>query len=332
MHNILVTGGAGYIGSHACKALSKAGYTPIAYDNLSFGHEWAAQWGPLERGDILDRGRLDEVFQQYAPLAVMHFAAFAYVGESVTNPGKYYRNNVAGSLTLLETMRDHGVGTLIFSSTCATYGVPDTVPIREDAPQRPINPYGASKLMVERMIQDFAAAHALNFAMLRYFNASGADPDNQIGEDHDPETHLIPLALDAASGRRPNLTLFGSDYDTPDGTCIRDYIHVTDLAAAHIGALDALTNGNRSFGAYNLGNGRGASVREVIETVERVTGLPIPLVHGARRPGDPVALITDAGKVRAELGWIPTITDLDRIIATAWAWHQRQWPSTVLRA
>jgi UDP-arabinose 4-epimerase len=248
------------------------------------------------------------------------------VGESVVDPGKYYRNNVAGSLTLLEAMRDRNVDTIIFSSTCATYGIPESVPIREDASQRPINPYGASKLMVERLMQDFAAAHPLKFALLRYFNASGADPENQIGEDHDPETHLIPLALDAAAGRRANLTIFGSDYDTPDGTCIRDYIHVTDLAAAHICALEALTKGGRPSGAYNLGNGLGASVNEVIETTQRVTGLPVPIVRGARRPGDPAALITDSTKARDELGWVPVITDLNEIIATAWAWHQRRAP------
>ena len=326
MQNILVTGGAGYIGSHACKALSKAGYRPIAYDNLSFGHEWAAKWGPLERGDILDRSRLDEVLKQYDPIAVLHFAAFTYVGESVADPGKYYRNNVAGSLTLLEAMRDRNIDTIVFSSTAATYGIPDAAPIREDAPQRPINPYGASKLMAERMIQDFAVAHKLKFAMLRYFNASGADPDNQVGEDHTPETHLIPLALDAAAGRRPSLTVFGSDYDTPDGTCIRDYIHVTDLAAAHICALEAL-KGDRPSAAYNLGNGLGASVQEVIDTAQRVTGLPIPVVRGERRPGDPATLITDSSKAQQELGWVPAITDLGQIIATAWAWHQRQWPS-----
>ena len=325
MANILVTGGAGYVGSHACKALSKAGYTPITYDNLCFGHEWAVKWGPLERGDILDRPRLDEVFKRYQPEAVMHFAAFAYVGESVTNPGKYYRNNVIGSLTLLEAMRDHVVDTIVASSTCATYGVPDAVPIREDAPQRPINPYGASKLMVERMIQDFAAAHRFKFSLLRYFNASGADPDNQIGEDHDPETHLIPLVLDAASGRRPNITVFGSDYDTPDGTCIRDYIHVTDLASAHICALEALKQGSRS-GAYNLGNGLGCSVNEVIEVVQRVTGLTVPMLQGPRRAGDPATLITDASKARDELAWRPAIPDLASIIGTACAWHQRQWP------
>jgi UDP-arabinose 4-epimerase len=326
MQNILVTGGAGYIGSHACKALAKAGYRPIAYDNLSYGHAWATKWGPLERGDILDRSRLDEVLKQYNPIAVMHFAAFTYVGESVADPGKYYRNNVAGSLTLLEAMRDSKIDSIVFSSTAATYGIPESAPIREDAPQRPINPYGASKLMVERMIQDFAAAHKLKFVMLRYFNASGADPDNQIGEDHTPETHLIPLALDAATGRRPNLTVFGSDYDTPDGTCVRDYIHVTDLAAAHICALEAL-KGGRPSAAYNLGNGLGASVQQVIDTAERVTGLTIPVVRGERRPGDPATLITDSSKAQQELGWVPAITDLGQIIATAWAWHQRQWPS-----
>jgi UDP-arabinose 4-epimerase len=326
MRHILVTGGAGYIGSHACKALAAAGYTPVAYDNLCFGHAWAVQWGPLERGDILDRARLDEVIRRYRPEAVMHFAAFTYVGESVADPGKYYRNNVIGSLTLLEAMRDHGIARLVFSSTAAVYGIPDAGPIREDAPQQPINPYGASKLMAERMIGDFAAAHGLRFALLRYFNASGADPDNQIGEDHDPETHLIPLVLDAISGRRSGITVFGSDYATPDGTCIRDYIHVSDLAAAHIRALELLRRGAPS-GAYNLGNGQGASVRQVIDAAERVTGRKAPVVEGQRRPGDPAVLITDARKARDELGWTPAIADLERIIATAWAWHQRQWPS-----
>ena len=325
MRNILVTGGAGYIGSHACKALSKAGYTPVTYDNLCFGHDWAVKWGPLERGDILDRARLDEVLKQYQPEAVMHFAAFAYVGESVTNPGKYYRNNVVGSLTLLEAMRDNGVETIVFSSTCATYGVPDLIPIREDAPQHPINPYGASKLMVERMIQDFSAGHGLKFSSLRYFNASGADPDNQIGEDHEPETHLIPLVLDAASGRRASITVFGSDYETQDGSCVRDYIHVSDLASAHVCALEALKRGVPS-GAYNLGNGLGSSVKEVIETVQHITGLSVSVLQGPRRAGDPAVLVTDASKARDELGWVPKMADLAEIIGTAWAWHQRQWP------
>ena len=279
--SVLVTGGAGYIGSHACKALARAGYLPIVYDNLSYGHEWAVKWGPFQRGDILDRTRLDEVLAKYRPDAVMHFAAFAYVGESVTDPGKYYRNNVAGSLALLEAMRDFGIPRIVFSSSCATYGLPDRFPISEDAPQRPINPYGASKLMVERMLADFESAHGLVWTALRYFNAAGADADCEIGEEHDPETHLIPLVLDAASGRRPHVTIFGTDYDTPDGTCIRDYIHVTDLAEAHVLALQASEGGTSA--AYNLGNGRGFSVREVINSVERVTGLNVP-IHIGRAP------------------------------------------------
>ncbi|MGE3914226.1 MAG: UDP-glucose 4-epimerase GalE [Hyphomicrobiaceae bacterium] len=319
---ILVTGGAGYIGSHACKALARAGYLPVTYDSLVYGHDWAVKWGPFERGDILDRGRLDEVIAAYKPAAIMHFAAFAYVGESVSDPGKYYRNNVVGSLNLLETARDHGIEQFIFSSTCATYGIPDRLPITEDTPQRPINPYGASKLMVERMLADFGAAHDLRSIVLRYFNAAGADPDNEIGEDHAPETHLVPLVLDAASGRRPHITVFGTDYNTPDGTCIRDYIHVTDLANAHVKALLALESGHRSD-VYNLGNERGFSVLEVISGVEKATGLKVPVQRGARRAGDPAALISDAAKARDGLGWQPHITGLDEIVRTAWGWHQK---------
>jgi UDP-arabinose 4-epimerase len=319
---VLVTGGAGYIGSHACKALSKAGYLPVTYDSLVFGHDWAVRWGPLERGDILDRSRLDEVIQRHRPEAVMHFAAFAYVGESVTDPGKYYRNNVSGALTLIEAARDHGIGRFVFSSTCATYGMPDRLPISEEMPQHPVNPYGASKLMVERMLTDFDAAHALKSIALRYFNAAGADPDNEIGEDHNPETHLIPLVLDAAAGRKEAITVFGSNYDTPDGTCIRDYIHVTDLADAHVRALKALEEGAPS-GAYNLGLGRGFSVREVIATAEEVTGLKVPAVPGGRRPGDPAQLVSDARKAREKLVWEPQITELSEVLRTAWAWHQR---------
>lgn len=251
--NVLVTGGAGYIGSHACKALSQKGYTPITYDNLVHGHRWAVRWGPLEVGDINDRARLNAVIQQYRPEAIMHFAAYAYVGESVLDPGKYYRNNVAGSLTLLEAARDHGIDKFIFSSSCATYGTPEQIPIPEAHPQHPINPYGASKLMIERMLADFGSAHGLRSISLRYFNAAGADPDAKIGECHDPETHLIPLILDVAAGKRPVLTIFGEDYDTPDGTCIRDYIHVTDLADAHLLALQLLDRGEEST-VFNLGN------------------------------------------------------------------------------
>jgi UDP-arabinose 4-epimerase len=320
---VLVTGGAGYIGSHACKALARAGYLPVTYDNLVYGHERAVKWGPLERGDILDRARLDQVIALYKPRAVMHFAAFAYVGESMSDPGKYYRNNVAGALTLLEAVRDGGVGRFVFSSTCATYGIPDQLPIREETPQIPINPYGASKLFVERMLADFNKAHALRSIALRYFNAAGADPDNEIGEDHDPETHLIPLVLDAASGRRPNVAIFGTDYETPDGSCVRDYIHVTDLADAHVKALQVLDSG-ASTGVYNLGNGHGFSVREVIDAVERITGLEVPMVLGDRRAGDPAALVSDALKASEYLGWRPRITELEEIVRTAWAWHQRR--------
>ncbi len=320
---VLVTGGAGYVGSHACKALAEAGYSPVTYDSLVYGHEWAVKWGPLERGDILDRARLDEVIARYRPCAIMHFAAFAYVDESVTNPGKYYRNNVAGSLSLLEAARDCGIDKLVFSSTCATYGIPERLPIGEETPQSPINPYGATKLMVERMMTDFGAAHGLRSIALRYFNAAGADPDGQTGEEHDPETHLIPLVLDAASGRRPHVTVFGTDYDTPDGTCIRDYIHVSDLADAHVKALEALQGSASSSAAYNLGNGLGFSVREVIRAVEEVSGVAVRVIEATRRAGDPPALISNAAKARSELGWRPRFPDIDAIVGTAWAWHQK---------
>jgi UDP-arabinose 4-epimerase len=302
--------------------LAQAGYLPITYDSLITGHAWAVKWGPLERGDILDRARLDGVITAHRPSAIMHFAAFAYVGESVTDPGKHYRNNVVGALTLLEAARDNGIDQFIFSSTCATYGTPDQLPIREDTPQRPINPYGASKLMVERMLTDFGSAHGLRSIALRYFNAAGADPDNSVGEAHDPETHLIPLVLDAASGRRANITVFGSDYDTPDGTCVRDYIHVADLADAHVKALQALDEGHPSD-VFNLGNGQGFSVLEVIKAAERVTGLGVPVHLGPRRAGDPASLVSDASKARTRLGWQPQVQSLEAIIGTAWRWHQK---------
>jgi UDP-arabinose 4-epimerase len=319
---VLVTGGAGYIGSHACKALARAGYQPIACDNLVYGHPWAVQWGPLEQGDLADRPWLDSLIERYRPVAVMHFAAYAYVGESVENPGKYYRNNVAGSLTLLEAMRDHGIDNLIFSSTCATYGVPVVVPIPETHAQAPINPYGASKLMIEQMLRDFDAAHGLRSVSLRYFNAAGADPDGDIGEAHDPETHLIPLVLDAAAGVRPEIVVYGDDYDTPDGTCIRDYIHVTDLAQAHVLALQALAEG-RPTTAYNVGNGRGFSVKEVIDSARAVTGQDIPVRIGPRRPGDPPRLVGDAARIQNELGWRPEHAGLGEMIGTAWRWQQK---------
>jgi UDP-arabinose 4-epimerase len=317
---VLVTGGAGYIGSHACKALANAGYTPIAYDNLIYGHEWAVKWGPFEQGNILDRKRLDEVIEQYQPVAIMHFAAYAYVGESVGQPGKYYRNNVVGSLTLLEVMRDHQIPNIIFSSSCATYGEPEQIPIPEDHKQSPINPYGHSKLMIEQMLSDFDIAHNLKSVALRYFNAAGADPDGETGEDHDPETHLIPLVFDAAAGKRPSIAVFGDDYDTPDGTCIRDYIHVTDLADAHVSALKYLEQDGETT-QYNLGNGTGFSVKDVIDTAKQVTGKDIPVDIGKRRAGDPPRLVGDAARIRKELNWSPEYADLDTIIETAWKWH-----------
>jgi UDP-arabinose 4-epimerase len=318
---VLVTGGAGYIGSHTCKALARAGYRPITLDNLVYGHEWAVRWGPLEIGDISDRACLDTVIERHRLEAVIHFAAYAYVGESVRDPGRYYRNNIAGTLTLLEAMRDHAIPHIVFSSTCATYGVPDRTPITEDHPQRPINPYGASKLMVERMLADFEQAHGLGWIALRYFNAAGADPEGDIGEDHDPETHLIPLALQAAAGRGPQLQVFGDDYPTPDGSCIRDYIHVADLAEAHVMSLVHLRAGEAS-GAFNLGTGQGASVLEVIAVVERVTGRPVPREIGPRRPGDPPVLYADADKARRLLGWEPRYRKLAETIEHAWKWHQ----------
>jgi UDP-arabinose 4-epimerase len=320
---VLVTGGAGYIGSHTCKILAQEGYQPVTFDNLSSGHTWAAKWGPLERGDILDRTALDRAIEKYRPSACLHFAALAYVGESISDPGKYYRNNVAGSLTLLEALRDHGVDQFVLSSTCATYGVTDNVPIDETSPQVPINPYGASKLMVERMLTDFHAAYRLRSVALRYFNAAGADPDGEIGEDHDPETHLVPLVLDAACGDRDAITVFGTDYETPDGTCVRDYIHVTDLAEAHLLALKALEQG-LTHRAFNLGNGHGYSVQEVIASVERTTGLPVPVRFGERRPGDPARLISNSMRAANELQWRPHIARLDDIISTAWEWHKRR--------
>lgn len=321
---VLVTGGAGYIGSHACKALAGAGAVPVVYDSLVFGHEWAVKWGPLECGDIQDRDRLDAVIRQYRPEAVMHFAAFAYVGESVTDPGKYYRNNVAGTLTLLEAMRDNGISSIVFSSSCATYGIPQALPITEATPQNPINPYGRSKLMGEQMLADFSRAHKIGWTALRYFNAAGADPAAGIGECHTPETHLIPLVLDAAYGVREAITICGTDYDTADGTCVRDYVHVSDLADAHVRSLAALKDGGAS-GAFNLGTNRGYSVREIISAVERV-----PVVEGPRREGDPAVLVADAARARAELGWKPSHSELSRIIETAAEWHQRNSPERVL--
>jgi UDP-glucose-4-epimerase GalE len=316
---VLVTGGAGYIGAHACKALAAKGYTPVTYDNLVYGHTEAVRWGPLEKGDIGDRKQLEMVMQKYKPSAVLHFAAYAYVGESVENPAKYYRNNVAGTLSLLESMRKCRIDKIIFSSTCATYGMPDRIPIDENHPQNPINPYGRTKLMIEWILRDFAAAYGLKYLLLRYFNAAGADSDAEIGESHNPETHLIPLVLEVALGRRNRLEIYGTDYDTPDGTCIRDYIHVTDLADAHLLALEYLMNGGES-NVFNLGNGNGFSVREVIQSAEKITDCNIPYLEIERRPGDPAVLIGSSDKIINALGWRAAHDSLDTIITTAWRW------------
>jgi UDP-arabinose 4-epimerase len=320
---VLVTGGAGYVGAHCCKALASAGYRPVVFDNLVHGQEQAVRWGPLERGDIADRKRLDDVFAQHRPDAVMHFAAYIAVGESVVDPGKYYRNNVAGSLSLIEAAAANGIDKFVFSSTAAAYGLPENVPITEDEPNAPINPYGRSKLMIEQILFDFEQAHGLKSAIMRYFNAAGASPDGEIGECHDPETHLIPLALDAVSGEGPELTVFGDDYPTADGTCIRDYIHVSDLADAHVRALDYLGE-DRSTRVFNLGTGFGVSVREILDSIERVTGRAVPHAFGPRRAGDPPVLVSDASRAGRELGWTPGMSDLDHIIETAWSWHQKQ--------
>ncbi len=325
---VLVTGGAGYIGSHAVRELKKAGYEVVVFDNLIYGHRELVQGERLIVGELSDMALLREVFAEHRFEAVMHFAAFAYVGESVENPAKYYRNNVAATLNLLDAMREAKVNYFIFSSTCATYGEPKEVPIPESHPQQPINPYGASKLMVERILQDYSKAFELKYVALRYFNAAGADESGEIGEDHNPEMHLIPLVLDAALGRRKHITIYGTDYDTPDGTCIRDYIHVTDLAHAHILGLKYLEQGGASD-VFNLGNGNGFSVREVIETAKRVTGRNIPIVEGTRRPGDPAKLIGSAEKAKHVLGWKPKFDQLETIIATAWKWHQKRFAPEV---
>jgi UDP-arabinose 4-epimerase len=325
--SILVTGGAGYIGAHACKALAKAGYEPVAYDNLVYGHKEAVRWGPFVEGDIGDRDKVAETIRRHGIGAVMHFAAFAYVGESVEKPEKYFQNNVVNTLSMLEAMRATEVKQIVFSSTCATYGLPEKMPIREDTPQRPVNPYGETKLMIERALYWYGVAHGLRSVALRYFNAAGADPDGEIGEDHNPETHLIPLILDAAAGRRAHIGVFGTDYPTPDGSAVRDYIHVQDLADAHVRALRYLNDGGESR-AFNLGTGDGHSVRDTIAAARRVTGRPIPSKDSPRRPGDPPVLVADAGLAKEKLGWVPALGSLEHIIGTAWAWHQKRFADT----
>ena len=313
---VLVTGGAGYIGSHTAKLLSGSGIEPVVYDDLTTGHAEAVRWGPLVHGDILDTASLTRSLFEYRPDAVIHFAASAYVGKSVEQPAKYYRNNVAGTLSLLQACQAAEVDQVIFSSSCATYGVPNTLPIKEATPQLPINPYGRTKLIGEQLLRDFAAAYGIRYVALRYFNACGADPDGELGEWHDPETHLIPRALLAAAGKLSHLPIYGDDYDTPDGTCVRDYVHVTDLAQAHVLAFDHLMAGGQSL-AVNLGTGSGASVREVMNAVGRITGRPVPIELHPRRVGDPPALYADSELARKVLGFSPRYSDLDTIVRTA---------------
>ena len=321
---MLVTGGAGYIGSHACKALAVAGYRPVAYDNLSTGNRWAVRWGPLESGDILDAARLNEVVRTHRPVGVMHFAARALVGESMQAPHDYYRTNVVGAINVLEACRIHGMTAFVFSSTCAVYGTPEAVPIAEQTPLRPINPYGASKLMVERILDDYEMAYGLRHVSLRYFNAAGADPEGEIGEAREVETHLVPLALDAILGLRPALRILGADYPTPDGTAIRDYIHVSDLADAHVRALALLLDGGES-GRLNLGTGHGYSVRQVLDAAAAVAGQPVPHVTAPRRPGDPAELVADPRAAFLRLGQDLTgRSSLRNIVETAWAWQSRR--------
>src|SRR5215510_11354711 len=322
---VLVTGGAGYIGSHAVKLLVQRGYQTVVYDNLIYGHREAALWGDFVEGDLHDTAQLVQVLKEHHITDVMHFAAFAYVGESVQDPLKYYANNVAWTLSLLQAMRTVGVQHLIFSSTCAVYGLPQHPFLTEDHPLGPINPYGESKLFVERMLQASATAYGLRWISLRYFNAAGADPEGELGESHDPETHLIPLVLSVANGRRANVAIFGTDYDTPDGTCIRDYIHVNDLADAHILALQGLDT-DKAQTAYNLGNGAGYSVRQVIETATHVTGRSIATYIFKRPPAAEIYTLALHDKIRSALGWQPHYTDLPTIIATAWHWEcQRRY-------
>ena len=316
-----MTGGAGYIGSHACKALRAAGYTPVTYDNLITGWRDSVKFGPFEQGDLMDRARLDEVFEQYSPVAVMHFAALSQVGESMKEPGRYWSNNVTGSLNLIEAAVAAGCLQFVFSSTCATYGEQDNVLLDEECDQHPINAYGASKRAIEDILTDFEAAYGLKEVIFRYFNVAGADPEGEVGEFHRPETHLIPLMLDAIDGKRDGLTVFGTDYDTPDGTCIRDYVHVCDLVDAHVLGLKWLEDGNPSR-VFNLGTGTGFSVREVMDQSRVVTNRAVPYTEGPRRPGDCTKLVSGSTRAVQELGWTPHRSDLKTMIDDAWKWHQ----------
>ena len=325
--SILIVGGAGYIGSQTAKCVAQAGLTPVVFDNLVYGHKWAVKWGPFIEGDLADGALIKRVLEQHQVTAVVHFAAYAYVGESVTNPRKYFRNNVVGTINLLDAMLDAGVRDIVFSSTCATYGEPQsvTVPISENHPQHPVNPYGETKLTVEKMLHWYGRAHGLRYAALRYFNAAGADPDGEVGEDHDPETHLIPLAIAAAMDGESGtgLEIYGTDYGTPDGTAIRDYIHVSDLADAHVAALAKLRTGATSL-CLNLGTGRGHSVRQVIAAVEKVSGKKIAVRETGRRAGDPPALVADARLAADVLGWKARFPNIEAIVEHAWRWTQKR--------
>jgi len=330
MRPVLVTGGAGYVGSHACRMLAASGYLPVTLDNLSTGHRWAVKWGPLEIGDLADRPLVNALIGRYKPVAVMHFAALSLVGESASQPARYYGNNVAGTLSLLDAMRENGVTKFIFSSTCATYGDPESCPIAETTAQQPINVYGRSKLMVETILRDYAAAYGLRAVALRYFNAAGAADDDGIGEAHQPETHLIPLLIAAARGERGPVQVFGTDYPTADGTCERDYIHVNDLASAHVRAVDFL-DASVGFHAFNLGTGRPYSVRQMMAAVADQAGHPVPHQIAPRRAGDPPALYADPRLARDVLGWQATQSHLENIVGSAWRWHAAGIPQAEVR-
>lgn len=321
MTNVLVTGGAGYIGSHACKALKAAGYTPVTFDNLITGWRDAVKFGPFEQGDLQDRARLDEVFAKYKPVAVMHFAALSQVGEAMHEPGRYWANNTGGSLNLIAAAVQADCRNFVFSSTCATYGEHDNVVLDETTPQQPLNAYGASKRAVEDILKDFGAAHGLNSVIFRYFNVAGADPEAEVGEFHRPETHLVPLVLDAIDGKRDALTIFGTDYETPDGTCIRDYVHVCDLVDAHVLGLKWL-EADKGSQVFNLGTGTGFSVREVMDKAQEVTGRPVPCNEGPRRAGDCTKLVSGSTRAVTDLGWEPKRSRLEVMIQDAWKWHQ----------
>jgi UDP-glucose 4-epimerase len=324
MTNILVAGGAGYIGSHTCLDLFNKGFTPIVYDNLSNGHAEFVKWGPFEVGDIRDRNRLDDVLRKYKPEAIIHFAAAIEVADSIKNPVAYYDNNVSGTISLLRAAQTAGIDKIVFSSTCATYGIPSSIPMDESHAQAPINPYGRSKLIVEQILKDLDLYHGFRSFILRYFNAAGADPEGRIGEWHSPETHAIPIAIETALGRRPHFEVLGTDYDTRDGSCVRDFVHVLDLADAHTGAIEHLLNHGTSH-ALNLGTGTGTTVKELLKSVQQITGKDFQIKYGPRRNGDSPALVADNALAKRTLGWSPR-HDLKSIIGTAWNWHANHLP------